>query len=129
MRVDYVMGYLNDDYIEVLNRRGWDSDLVCWHEAIDNFSWASTPEGSDFWHEVSNADTPEDVVALFDEHLVSSDKRLEASKIEARRYANKVSGHQFTNDVYEFCVDSGICSSPSDSEWLNRWLCSTLNLG
>lgn len=129
MTVDYVMGYLNDEHIEVLNRRGWCTDYTCWHEAIDNFHWASTPEGSEFWHQVSDADTPEEVVALFDAYLVSSDKRLEASKIEARRYANKVSGHQFTNDVYQFCIDSGICSSPSDSEWLNRWLCGTLNLG
>ena len=130
MRVRDVIGYLSQEVIDLLDDRGWNCDDDCyWCDAIDNFTWAATPEGSTFWSEVSNADDHREVLRMFDSLVGEQEKRVERAKQEARRYAEKVSGHQFTKDVYAYCIDSGICSSPSDSEWLNRWLCSTLNLG
>jgi len=130
MRVGDVIGYLSQEIIDLLDDRGWNCDDDCdWHNAIDNFYWGTTPEGSVFWGDMSSADDVDEVLELFRKLFGEQETRLERAKKESRRYAEKASGHQFTKDVYAYCIDSGICSSPNDSEWLNRWLCSTLNLG
>jgi hypothetical protein len=130
MRVGDVIGYLSQEVIDLLDARGWNCDDDCyWYNAIDNFYWADTPEGSVFWGDMSSADEVDEVLEMFRKLFGEQETRLERAEKESRRYAEKVSGHQFTKDVYAYCIDSGICSSPSDSDWLNRWLCSTLNLG
>jgi hypothetical protein len=130
MRVGDIIGHFSQEVIDLLDARGWNCDDDCyWHDAIDNFHWSSTPEGHSFWCDIANAYDVDEVLNMFSTLFSDNETRLERAEKESRRYAEKVSGHQFTKDVYAYCIDSGICSSPSDSEWLNRWLCSTLNLG